>query len=860
MVAPSNVSTSTVLSALIANSIVCGIFIACFLLLRFPFKRIYSPKSSYDLVPEEKKPEPLPKDPFSWIFILLRKPETFILQQAGLDGFFFLRYLKIFAFLFLFGLLTFIILLPVNATNGNGNQGFDQLSIANVKDPKRYYAHVLVGWFWYGSVIFVIYRELFFFNSMKNVVASSPRYAKKLSSRTVLFQSVPNALLDEKQFFKLFNGVKRVYVPRSTKELEKKIEKRAELANQLELAENKLLKMAVKRQLKAERKNEILEPRDEISAYVPEKKRPKGKMNGFFSRKVDIIRHCQEEIPKLDKEVRKLQKKFRRSTPYNSIFVEFDNQYYAQLAYQSTVHHNPMRMKPCFIGIEPSDIQWSNLRLFWWERIVRRFLAFAAIAAVVIFWAIPVAFVGVISNITYLTEKVSWLRWILNLPPSLLGIVTGILPTAMLAILMMILPMFIRGVAVVSGCPSVQSIEIFTQKSYFAFLMVNGFLVTALASSATATVTRVIEEPTSAMSILASKLPLSSNFYISYLTLQGLSVAGASLLQVVGLFLYYILGALFDNTVRKKWSRFSVLGSIKWGTVFPIFTQLACITLTYSVISPLIILFACAMFFLIYIAYCYNLTYVFVESPDVRGMHYPKALFQTFTGIYIGQICMLGIFIVGQGWGPIVLQAIGLLATVFCHLHLKEGFDHLLEEIPVDCMRALDGVSDTPSYSGYSEYEEKVLRPRRKVQEPRLQESVDEKKGGSVHSEDLESNEESYHVGTTHVPLLADRDFKKLESKNPIIRFLRPDIFLNFRHTKRVLPVSYNMEPEEEDNKHAYDPPAISAKCPSVWIPKDKMGLSDIEIERLKGIVDISNENTAFDETGNFTFLDKPPN
>ena len=61
----------------------------------------------------------------------------------------------------------YIILLPVNATNGNHNKGFDQLSIANVKHPRRYYAHVLMGLVFNGVVIFVIYRELFFTTPLK---------------------------------------------------------------------------------------------------------------------------------------------------------------------------------------------------------------------------------------------------------------------------------------------------------------------------------------------------------------------------------------------------------------------------------------------------------------------------------------------------------------------------------------------------------------------------------------------------------------------------------------------------------------------------------------------------------------------
>ena len=85
-VAPSSVSTSTIISTLLANLALFGVFVGCFIVLRLKFKRIYSPKSSFDLVPEEKKPEPLPKDPFRWIFILLTKPDSFFYNKLGSMG------------------------------------------------------------------------------------------------------------------------------------------------------------------------------------------------------------------------------------------------------------------------------------------------------------------------------------------------------------------------------------------------------------------------------------------------------------------------------------------------------------------------------------------------------------------------------------------------------------------------------------------------------------------------------------------------------------------------------------------------------------------------------------------------------
>lgn len=858
MATAAGTSTSAVVSSLVANLILFSVFIICFLLLRLKFTRIYSPKSSFDLVPDDKKPEPLPKLPFGWAYILLTKPASFIIQQAGLDGYFFLRYILNMAFFFLIAIISWTVLLPINATAGYNNKGFDKLSISNVSEPKRYYAHAFMGWFFYGGMCFIIFRELYIYNSLRLAALSLPRYARLLSSRTILIQGTPDAFLDEKQFFKLFNGVKRIYVARNDRKLESLIRRRTALVEKLEGATNKMLKQAYKLKLKTDKKGGKIVPEDELESYVPYNKRPKHRKGFLFGKKVDTIDYCLQEIPPLNRKIKHLQKTYRQSRPKNTIFVEFENQYYTQVALQTTVHNTPFKMSSKFSGFNRDDIVWENLRLFWWESIVRKLIAVAAITAVVILWAIPVTFVGVISNIDYLIKKLPWLSFINRIPPDLRGVVTGLLPTILLAILMYALPVFMRTMAQISGCPTKQSIELYTQMSYFSFQFINGFLVTTISSSVTSTITRLIDKPDEVLNILSEGLPKSSNFFISYSILQGLSITGGSLFQVVGLFLYYILGRLLDNTVRKKWNRFSSLGSMAWGTTFPIFTNLACITLSYGIISPLILGFSSIAFFLVYIAYCYNLTYVFTEGPDARGSHYPRALFQTFTGIYVGQICLLGLFVVGKGWGPIVIQMIGLFFTLFCHLNLKSAYHDLIKIVPIDCMKPLDGVSDTPSYQGGSEYRTKVLDRKHLSKHHHHSKNGDKQEQREIEkvSQDLALENNSNEKDM--VPLLADRDFKDLPTKNPIIRFFRPDIFMNFRHAKQMLPASYQLEPTVIDDIHAYDAPAISNQCPSVWLPRDPIGLSKRLIEQISPVVPVFDENSTFNDKGTFTFLDKP--
>ena len=102
------------------------------------------------------------------------------------------------------------------------------------------------------------------------------------------------------------------------------------------------------------------------------------------------------------------------------------------------------------------------------------------------------------------------------------------------------------------------------------------FLVVSIASSTTAVISQLVDNPTSVTTILASNLPKSSNFFFSYLLLQGLAFSAGTLLQIVALVLFYLLSK-FDGTPRKRWTRFNTLPGLGWGTTYPVFTNLAVI-------------------------------------------------------------------------------------------------------------------------------------------------------------------------------------------------------------------------------------------------------------------------------------------
>lgn len=131
--------------------------------------------------------------------------------------------------------------------------------------------------------------------------------------------------------------------------------------------------------------------------------------------------------------------------------------------------------------------------------------------------------------------------------------------------------------AKLGGAPSLAAVELTTQNMYFGFQVVQTFLVLTLTSGATSVVGQIITDPTSAPQLLAENLPKASNFYISYITLQGLSYSSGALLQLSGLLIGKIVSWLFDTTPRQIYTRWSTLSGLGWGTVYPNLSVLAVI-------------------------------------------------------------------------------------------------------------------------------------------------------------------------------------------------------------------------------------------------------------------------------------------
>jgi hypothetical protein len=131
--------------------------------------------------------------------------------------------------------------------------------------------------------------------------------------------------------------------------------------------------------------------------------------------------------------------------------------------------------------------------------------------------------------------------------------------------------------AKLSGEVTLPAVELKCQTWYMAFQVIQVFLVTTFASGAASVVTQIINQPSSATTLLAENLPKASNFYISYFILQGLGIASGDLLNIGALAMFTVVGKFLDKSPRKLFNRYITLAGLGWGSLYPKFGNLAII-------------------------------------------------------------------------------------------------------------------------------------------------------------------------------------------------------------------------------------------------------------------------------------------
>ncbi|KUJ15135.1 DUF221-domain-containing protein [Mollisia scopiformis] len=230
-------------------------------------KRIYQPRSF--LVPVKQRIKPPHNNPFKWLFTVFQiKEDPEVLGKAGMDAYFFLRFLSMCLKIFTpMAIIIVPILIPLNVKQGKATNtiagvtynitGLDTLAWSNVSpaNSDRYWAHLILSIGVVAWVCFMFHQELIHYITKRVEYISSPGHLLKASSTTVLIQDIPENLCNEAALEELYGdfpgGIRRIWINRDFTTIVNKDKLRKYYENLLENAETDLLRKVAKRSRKA---------------------------------------------------------------------------------------------------------------------------------------------------------------------------------------------------------------------------------------------------------------------------------------------------------------------------------------------------------------------------------------------------------------------------------------------------------------------------------------------------------------------------------------------------------------------------------------------------------------------------------
>jgi hypothetical protein len=795
-------SVAAILGALVPASILAAQSIIVFLFIRNWFRKVYAPRTFLGTIPEKDRTPASRAEGARWIHDFRKIPDTFVLQHNSLDAFLFLRFLKFtIAICLAASCLTWPILFPINATGGGQATQLDKISFSNIAKNSHLWAHTVVAWVLFLGILVTIAFERLQLIGIRQARYLNDENAEKLSTKTVLFLNVPSPALQPDNLRRFFGEhAERCWPVYDAGELPSLVEARDAAAYKLESAEMDFIVRHTRGQRKAPKVVNLSSgpSAEEGRGHAHNKNRPTARTPPLIGTKVDCISTAREQVTDNAEQIEARRAAPREITSKEgAIFVTFSNQAAAHRAFQLLSFQPRLPLQDRFLGVQPKEVLWQNVQLAVPARLSKASLGLVFVVVFTIFFAIPVGLLGSISNVSYLANNFTWLEWLNDLPDPLLGLLEGFVPPFLTSWFISYVPKLFRHIAKLSGEPTVPQAELKTQAWFFTFQVFQLFLVTTFSSGAAAVFAKIVKDPASAPDFLAQSLPKASNFYLTYFIIQGISSSASNLLDYSELLQYLFYEYFWDKTPREKFTTYAQMRGTPWAAWYPKFTNLVVIAVAYSCIQPLILGFATIGLGLFYLGYRYSLLYVRQTKIDTRGESYKRALQQLPTGLYLAELCMIGLFGARKATAQTVLMIVLLVVTAMLNLSL----DRMLR--PLELFLGVDKWQD----------QEVPLLAE--------EDGIDPNDHAALHAAS-----HGRRLGLERLPDPAPRRLSDLFDH----------IISSSRERTRACLTQAGASSDavpltEEDRENAYVNPVFTSKTPSLWIPSDRYGVSSQEVE-----------------------------
>ncbi|KAG9304947.1 hypothetical protein G9A89_003116 [Geosiphon pyriformis] len=361
--------------------------------------------------------------------------------------------------------------------------------------------------------------------------------------------------------------------------------------------------------------------------------------------RVRSIDHFLKKFNYLDRRIAELRAIYineRPPKPTSTAFITFHSHANAQMAAQSIMESKPhtctTKMAP-----EPRDILWENLSMRFREKMARFLFVNASVWALTIFWLFPIFAFLTLTSIDSLSQRIHFLGPFLDARPIVRTLLQNVLPTVLVSFFMAMLPWILMEISKQESFPCYSELEEAVLVRYYHFSFFNVFIVFLLGITFLESIFDVINQPTSIIETLAKSLPQGATFFIYYIIFN-ICTHGLELIQVGSqLFLHILLTSRFVATTPRMLQRVTHPWPFQFYYYYPNHILILVMTITYSTINPLIIIFSLVYYAIAYVVYKHQFAYCYVRRYESGGKFFRRVFGYTTDGLIIFQLTIIGL-------------------------------------------------------------------------------------------------------------------------------------------------------------------------------------------------------------------------
>jgi hypothetical protein len=295
--------------------------------------------------------------------------------------------------------------------------------------------------------------------------------------------------------------------------------------------------------------------------------------------------------------------------------------------------------------------------------------------------------------------------------------------------------------------------------------------------------------------------------------------------------------------------------------------------------------FVIVTFSLFYFTYLHNFLYVYEFPTDTGGLAFPRAIYQTMTGIYFGEICLLGLFFITSGArAQGVVMVVVLIITILFQIKLQSMFDPLITYLPIDIQEELAAeVQQQKVEVGRNPEDEEEFQTQRQTKQ-----SITDTNPSVTPESPPPPKLEKLPFETPEAQAAEQADVEEEEAVQSDSRWSRSNIVGNIKRMNDKINISIpglkkrsKSEDDDEDvdtalarkftheltheelTALAFQHEALRARPPILWVPEDELGIAKDEIQHTKAEcgdeIQMTCAGAVLDSKGKIIWSKNPP-